>query len=143
MRISDWSSDVCSSDLAMRHFESIVETNVGTGESAAALQTNLGYQKFFHDMGSMLLDIASLTSFTKDLLEKPLSEQGPGELLPALDGHLEAVKAFESLTGTVGGAVGVKTPAPTSDMAEQFRDAAPNTHPQNHPSAAAYPLKKH
>src|SRR3546814_15935658 len=68
-------------DDAMRHFESIVETNVGTGESAAALQTNLGYQKFFHDMGSMLLDIASLTSFTKDLLEKPLSEQGPGELL--------------------------------------------------------------
>src|SRR3546814_20530351 len=53
-------------DDAMRHFESIVETNVGTGESAAALQTNLGYQKFFHDMGSMLLDIPSLTSFTKD-----------------------------------------------------------------------------
>src|SRR3546814_13418400 len=107
----------------MRHFESIVETNVGTGESAAALQTSLGYQKFFHDMGSMLLDIASLTSFTKDLLEKPLSEQGPGELLQALDGHLEAVKDFESLTGTVGGAVGVKTPAPISDMAEQFGDA--------------------
>src|SRR3546814_18147420 len=62
-------------DDAMRHFESIVETNVGTGESAAALQTNLGYQKFFHDMGSMLLDIASLTSFTKDLLEKPLRSE--------------------------------------------------------------------
>src|SRR3546814_17892135 len=104
----------------MRHFESIVETNVGTGESAAALQTSLGYQKFFHDMGSMLLDIASLTSFKKDLLEKPLSEQGPGEMLQALDGHLEAVQDFESLTGTVGGAVGVTTTAQISDMAEQF-----------------------
>src|SRR3546814_19812639 len=78
-------------DDAMRHFESIVETNVGAGESAAALQTNLGYQKFFHDMGSMLLDIASLTSFTKDLLDKPLSEKGPGELLTAPDGPREAV----------------------------------------------------
>src|SRR5690606_21674698 len=82
------------------------------------------------------------TSFTKDLLEKPLSEHSAGELIQALDGHLEAFKDFESLTGTVGGATGVQTPAPISDLAGQLGDAETINDVKSHLSDTASIIKE-
>src|SRR3546814_5695253 len=53
MRISDWSSDVCSSDLARSLFQKLVETRLATGEPYIVFidQVNRTMPKHHRDLG--------------------------------------------------------------------------------------------
>src|SRR3546814_9390505 len=55
MRISDWSSDVCSSDLALRVGPALADdTQVGPASSEAQLEQNLRYVGIARDEGGRL-----------------------------------------------------------------------------------------
>lgn len=81
----------------MEHFETLAENNISTGERTAELQENLGYQEFFHNLGSMLLDIASIASFAKDMADfSRLEAQSKADLIEKIDGAYEALQDLES-----------------------------------------------
>lgn len=113
-----------AADDNMEHFETLVENNISTGERTAELQENLGYQEFFHNLGSMLLDVASIASFAKDMA-KPgaLDDLSKGELLEKLDGAYEALKDLESGISTAGTSAGEDMPTPVADLVKGMGDA--------------------
>jgi hypothetical protein len=115
-----------ANDAHMAHFQSLVEMGKITGENLARTQTALAWQKFLHDMGSNLLDIASVADFVKGFMEGPEMARGIDEwkkmdddltvnrVLGQIDSFYEALKDFESgmdnISGNLAGGEGTGTP---------------------------------
>ncbi|HET9811443.1 MAG TPA: CAP domain-containing protein [Sphingomicrobium sp.] len=122
--------------------EAVAGENLRTGRATAALQDNLALQKFFHDLGSAMLDIASIASFGKDIAEKSLSDLSRGELLQRLDGLYESIKDVESGASTLASSLaGHDVPTPVADLANKFGDADTVNDAKSHVSDAVSVIK--
>src|SRR3546814_13977223 len=108
MRISDWSSDVCSSDLQAKCWECHGQTGEGDGEKAAGLTDDWGFPIRPADLttgqfksGPAVADI--FRTMTNGLVGTPMPSYGralPEEDRLALSYYLLALSAFTSpLTG--------------------------------------------
>lgn len=89
---------------AMEHLQSISGQSTTTSENLGNAIMAQGVHHFLHNLGSMLLDLASVTSALQDFLTKDPSQIGETEFLEFLeniDGAYEATKDFESVIGTM------------------------------------------
>ncbi len=101
-----------ASDDAMAHLLSLNENDIITSEQLAQAQDAQALHKYLHDIGSLLLDLASL----KEAVDKVKSgEFASGSSAQQLDDVYETLKDFESAVGTIGAANGATTWAPTSN----------------------------
>lgn len=105
----------------MAHFESLVNEGRISNENLGRAIWALGLQQFLHNMGSMLLDLASVSGAVQEVLEDPskLKPENVGQFLENLDKLYETLKDAESfvtteansLLGDAGKVEGVVNPA--------------------------------
>ncbi len=89
---------------ALEHLEANTEASITTAENLGNAELAQGVHSFLHNMGSLLLDIASVASALQDFLSKDpsqISETEFLEFLTNIDGAYEATKDFESAIGTM------------------------------------------
>jgi len=86
----------------MDHLESLHEQGLITNDNLAKAQWALGVEEFLHDMGSMLLDISSLSISLKEVVDDPakLKSYKKKDLIDNIDRIYEGGKDFESLNAT-------------------------------------------
>ena len=85
-----------ANDDAMKHFESLARQGIITGDQLSKTIFALGLQRFLHDFGSALLDIASVASTINEVLQDPSKLKDPSELISNLDALYEGLKDAES-----------------------------------------------
>ena len=101
-----------ASDDALAHLLSLHASDIITAEQLAQAQDAQALHKYLHDIGSVMLDLASLKSAFDDIKSGDFSA---GSSLKQLDDTYESLKDLESAVGTIAGAYDVKSPAPTSN----------------------------
>ncbi len=87
----------------LKHFESLHNQGSITTENLGRATLAQGVHRFLHNMGSMLLDIASVAGTLDDFLKmdpSKIKETDVAEFLDNLDSFYEGVKDLESLVAT-------------------------------------------
>ncbi len=108
-----------ANDDHMAHFKALAEQGKLTNEQLGRTILALGVQEFLHNMGSALLDIASITSFFNEIAEDPskLASKKPLEIIENLDKFYEAVKDYESaVTNLSSSLTGQKIEGPVGNL---------------------------
>jgi subtilisin family serine protease len=105
----------------MAHFRSLADEGRISNDNLGRAIWALGLQHFLHNMGSMLLDLASVSGAVQEVLEDPskLKPENVGQFLENLDKLYETLKDAESfvtteansLLGNAGKVEGVVNPA--------------------------------
>lgn len=104
---------------AMAHFKSVAAEGMQSNEQLGRTILALGVQEYLHDLGSLLLDIASVSSFFEEVLEDPskLASKSPAQILENVDKFYEAVKDHESGVTTIAGSLaGQEIDGPVGDL---------------------------
>lgn len=100
----------------MAHFQSLVNQGKLTNEQLGRTILALGVQEFLHNMGSALLDIASISTTVEEMLKEPASKN-PLEIIENLDKLYEAIKVYESAVTTLSGSLaGQKIETPVGGL---------------------------
>lgn len=103
----------------MAHFKSLAEQGKLTNEQLGKTILALGVQEFLHNMGSALLDIASISSFFNEIAEDPskLASKSPAQIIENLDNFYEALKDYESAVTNLSSSLsGQKIDGPIGDL---------------------------
>lgn len=104
---------------SMAHFKSLAEQGKLTNEQLGKTIFALGVQEFLHNMGSALLDLASITSFFNEIAEDPskLASKSPAQIIENLDNFYEAIKDYESAVTTLSSSLtGQKIEGPVGEL---------------------------
>jgi hypothetical protein len=100
----------------MAHLKALAESNLLNGQQRDLLIRVIAIQEFYHNFGSMLLDIASIMSFFKDIAKDGGDEKSALEIIDKINDLYELAKDAESLSATkIEATGGGKAATPIAD----------------------------
>jgi hypothetical protein len=100
----------------MAHLKALAESNLLNGQQRDLLIRVIAIQEFYHNFGSMLLDIASIMSFFKDIAKDGGDEKSALEIIDKINDLYELAKDAESLSATkIEATGGGKASTPIAD----------------------------
>ena len=103
-------------DDHMAHLRALAESNILNGQQRDLLIRVIAIQEFYHNFGSMLLDIASIMSFFKDIAQDGGDPKSITEVMDKINDLYELAKDAESLSATATGSLsGEKAATPIAD----------------------------
>ena len=104
---------IVASDDALAHLLSLQASDILTAEMLSQAQNAQALHQYLHRIGSLLLDLAAISSTLKNVAKGDLDDASK---LKQLDTAYETLKDMESAVSTVGEAYETKTPKPASNL---------------------------
>jgi len=106
-----------ANDDAMAHFKSLAEQGILNSDQMARTIWAIGVHKYLHDLGSTLLDVASVAATINDFVTEPDKIKDPREFINKVDALYEGLKDLESAANTLSSSLaGKKIEGPLGNL---------------------------